>query len=132
MNTKTPFIALVVWLTAYVTLNCFLQAQAQPSNLILQPYGPYGSTVKLTAGQSFVLNHMQTNGCSTEFITSRKEEFKVQNDVGWLKNWDAWTNYYRADILKIPVTFDVRDPVTMDFSSSDFGISFLSKSKLHR
>ncbi len=115
MKTKPLFTALVVWLNAFVSLNFSSPAQAQPLNLTLQPYGPYESTVKLTANQSFELNQLQTKGFSTEFITSRKEEFKVKNDVGSLKTWQDWTNYYQADTLKVPVTFDVRDPVTMDF-----------------
>jgi hypothetical protein len=63
-----------------------------------------------------ILEGMRKRGVPEEDIISRMETFQMAETVGQMKNWNDWTNYYKADVMATPVTFDKREPWQINYN----------------
>jgi len=64
------------------------------------------------------LETMQKNGVSSEFLASKKEEYQVEESGIEIKNWNDWTNYFKALILDPPISFEKGESFSFNYNNA--------------
>jgi hypothetical protein len=79
--------------------------------------------VRIAQEQAAVINgakfikQLQDSGAPVAMINGVKESFVLQKDKTLLTNWLAWKTHYNLREINPPITYDVRDPWSVDFSN---------------